>query len=50
MSLLVAATFLPCSFLLDQTLRKKKARETEKAETRERAGKNGRKKDRSPNR
>jgi hypothetical protein len=45
MSLLVAATFLPCSLFLDQTLEKEK-----KDRNREREEENGRKKNRSPNR
>jgi hypothetical protein len=44
MSLLVAATFLPCSLFLDQTYEKEK-RDREKKEE-----ENGRKKNRSPNR
>jgi hypothetical protein len=47
MSLLVAATFLPRSFFLDQTLKKEKmGRERES----EREEEKGRKKNRSPNR
>ena len=49
MSLLVTATFLPCSLVWDHQVAKEKKKK-KKREAEEREKENGRKKNRSPNR